>query len=125
VSGGSSSSSGFDNWRPTSGSARPSGPRGDGSGGAADGCAIVEQTVLASPVANVVATLAIGDTLTVGLETTPRNRVVVRTIAGQVVGAITSVQLVDMIECMQGGYQYEAEVLSVSGGRVEVQIRPV
>jgi hypothetical protein len=122
MSGGSSSSSGFDSWRPSGGGGRPSGA--GGGGGGTDKCAIYETTVLASPVATVVATLNIGDTLTVGLETSPRNRVVVRTMAGEVAGAITSVQLVDMIECMQGGYAYEAEVKSINGGRVEIEISP-
>ena len=124
MSGGSSSSSGFDNWRPSGGGSKQSGAGGGGSGGGTDKCAIYETTILASPVPAVVATLNVGDTLTVGLETSPRNRVVVRTIAGAVAGAITSVQLVDMIECIQGGYAYEAEVKSISGGRVEVEISP-
>jgi hypothetical protein len=71
-----------------------------------------------------VATLSVGDILLVELETSPRNRVVVKTTAGLVAGAVTSAHLVEMIECMQASYQYEAEVLSVTAGKVEVEIRP-
>ena len=131
MSGGSSSGSGFDGWRTSEGATKPTRPgggsgggSGGGGGGGSDQCAIYETTVLASPVPDVIATLSPGDTLSVGLETAPRNRVVVRTIAGEVAGAITSVHLVDMIECMSGGYAYEAEVVSITGGRVEVEIRP-
>ena len=54
MSGGSSSGSGFDEWRTRDGATKPTGPKGDGDGGGADGgadrCAIYETTVLASPV---------------------------------------------------------------------------
>lgn len=128
MSGGSSSGSGFDDWRTRDGGTKPTSPKGGGDGGGAGGgadrCAIYETTVLASPVATVVATLSVGDTLTVALETSPRNRIVVRTNTGAVAGAITSVNLVEMIECMQAGFAYEAEVKSISGGRIEVEISP-
>lgn len=125
MSGGSSSGSGFDDWRPTNGPKPGStGGGGDGTGGGTDKCAIYEQAVLASPDAAVVSSLRVGEILTVGLETSPRNRVVARTNDGAVVGAITSVHLVDMIECMKDGFTYEAEVHSINGGRVEVEIRP-
>lgn len=122
MSGGSGSGSGFDDWRSSSDGSKGGGS--GGSGGGADKCAIFERAVLASPVPAVVGTLNPGDPLTVELETTPRNRVVVKTAAGAVVGAITSVRLVDMIECISEGYSYAAEVVSISGGRVEVDIRP-
>lgn len=126
MSGGSSSSSGFDEWRTRDGATKPTGPNGggDGGGGGADRCAIYETTVLASPVARVVPTLNLGDLLTVALETSPRNRIVVRTNTGAVAGAITSVNLVEVNECMQAGFTYEAEVKSISGGRIEVEISP-
>lgn len=122
MSGGSGSGSGFDDWRPSSDGGKAGG--GGGSGGGVDKCAIYERAVLASPVASVIATLNAGDPLTVELETAPRNRIVVKTAAGLVAGAITSVRLVDMIECMSEGYAYAAEVVSISGGRVEVDINP-
>lgn len=120
MSGGSGGGSGFDSWRP---SADGKGA-GGGAGGGTDKCAIYETAVLASPVAAVIATLNVGNMLIVGIETTPRTRVVVRTVGGLIAGAITSVHLVDIIECIQGGFAYDAEVRSITGGRVEVEIRP-
>jgi hypothetical protein len=119
-----SGGSGFDDWRPSNTPKGGGGGNAGDSGGGTDKCAIYEKAVLASPVADVVAKLQVGEQLSVGLETAPRNRVVVRTASGEVVGAITSMRLVDMIECMNDGFSYEAGVLSVSGGRVEVEIRP-
>lgn len=126
MSGGSSSGSGFDSWRTSGGATKPGGGSGGGGGadGGADKCAIYETAVLASPVPVVVATISVGDILAVELETSPRDRVVVRTNDGQVAGAITSIRLVDMIECIGDGYVYQAEVKSINGGKVEVEIRP-
>ena len=113
MSGPSNSDS--DSWR-TAGS--------DGSGvSGADKCAITERTVLASPVPAVIANLKVGDILTVDLETTPRTRVVVKQL-GQTAGALTSARLVDIIECLRNSFSYEAEVLSINGGKIEIEIRP-
>ncbi|WP_447725886.1 hypothetical protein [Sphingomonas koreensis] len=122
MSGGGDTSSGFDDWRQT-GTSQSGGAAGGGGGGP-DKCAIYEKTVIASAVASVVATLKAGDILLVELETAPRNRVVVKTVAGAVVGAVTSLRLVDMIECLKEKFSYQAEVLSISGAKVEIEIRP-
>ena len=113
MSGGGGGGSSTDDWRP------PSGAGGDG-----DNCAIVERTVLNSPVAAVIQTLSVGDILLIELEQTPRLRVVAHAVNGQIAGAITSPRLVDFIECLQNNYGYEAVVRSVQGGRVEIEIRP-
>lgn len=124
MSGSSSSGSGFDNWRSTDGGTKPGGSGGGDGGGDHDKCAIFETTILASPVASVIATLHAGDILLLELETTPRSRVVAKTATGAIAGAITSIRLVDMIECMQAGFMYQAEVRAISGGKVTVEIRP-
>ena len=113
MSGGDSGGSSSDEWRSVGG-------RG---GGGTDKCAITERTILNSPVPTVVATLQVGDILLVELETHPRKRVVAKTNANLVAGAITSVNLVDIIECIQSGSVYEAEVLSITGGRIDIEIR--
>ncbi|MDD9909866.1 MAG: hypothetical protein OXR62_09255 [Ahrensia sp.] len=104
---------GGDDWRVLS-----------GGGGGEEKCAIVERTVLNSPVASIVAGLEVGTILQVELETQPRNRLVTATAAGEIAGAFTSPKLVEFIECIQDGFSYEAEVKSISGGRVEIEIRP-
>ena len=111
MSGGGGGGSWDQDWRPPT------------SGSANDKCNIVERTVLNSPVATVVSELKVGDILFVELETTPRNRVVAKSSAGTVAGAITSTKLVDLIECLQDGHTYEGEVISVHGGRIEIEIR--
>lgn len=114
-------------WMSGGGGGGSSGEDWRGSGGGAsagdDKCAITERTVLNSPVPDVVAGLSKGDILSVELETQPRNRLVAKTMVGAVAGAITSTRIVDIIECIQAGSAYEAEVLSVNAGKVEVEIR--
>ena len=112
-SGGGGSSS--DQWR----TADSSGGDGD------DRCDITERTVLNSPVPDVVADLQVGNILSLELETQPRDRVVAKTPSGQIAGGITSTRLVDIIECLQKKIRYEAQVLSVKGGRVEIEIHRV
>ncbi|MBU6464007.1 MAG: hypothetical protein KGL35_11530 [Bradyrhizobium sp.] len=112
MSGSSSSSS--DGWRTAS---------ENGNGGGIEKCAITERTILASPVPAIVATLKVGDILAVELDTSSRTRVVVKS-HGQIAGAITSARLVDIIECLRNSFSYEAEILSISGGKVEIEIRP-
>lgn len=110
---GSNSSSGED-WRASS---------GDGAPGN-DKCAISEKTILNSPNAAVIATLSVGSLLAIYLETVPRKRLVAKNDLGAIAGAITSARLVDLIECVEGGFEYISEVLAVNGGRVEIEIRP-
>lgn len=113
MSGGGGGGSSSEDWR---------GP-GGGGGAGDDKCAIVERTVLNSPNAAVVGGLNVGDILEVELETQPRSRLVAKTANGQVAGAITSTSIVVIIECIQDGSAYEAEVLAVNAGKVEVEIR--
>ena len=114
MSGGGGGGSSSDNWRV-----------GTGGAGGNDECAITERTVLNSPNAAVVGTLSVGDVLDIVLETQPRNRLVANTQQGQTAGSITSTRIVDIIECIQNGSSYEAEVLSINAGKVEVEIRLV
>lgn len=123
MSGGGGGGSSFDEWRSPAGGG--SGGGGAGGGGGVDKCAIVERTILNSPVQSVVGALTVGTNLLVELETNPRKRVVVKTMQGAIAGAITSARLVDIIECLQGGYSYGAVVLSINGGRIEVEIMPI
>ncbi|MES1200036.1 MAG: hypothetical protein ABUS57_01130 [Pseudomonadota bacterium] len=97
-------------------------PAGGKSG--PDKCAISERTVLNSPDQAVVATLKVGAILEVRLETAPRKRLVAVAASNKIAGSITSARLVDFIECIEGGSEYVADVLSIQGGRVEIEVRP-
>lgn len=112
MSGGGGGGSSSDSWR-------------IGGGGASgdDKCAITERTVLNSPNAAVVSSLTVGAVLRVDLETQPRQRLVAKTTQNGIAGAITSARIVDIIECIQEGVSYEAEVIAVNGGKVEIEIR--
>ena len=113
MSGGGGGGSSSDQWRVAGSS------EGDGD----DQCAITERTVLNSPVPDVVADLQVGNILSIELETQPRDRVVAKTSSGLVAGGITSTRIADIIECLRKSIQYKAQVLSVTGGRVEIEVR--
>ena len=113
MSGGGGGGSSSDDWRIPS----------VGLGAGDDKCAIVERTILNSPNPSVVAGLIVGNILMIALETQPRSRLVAKTSAGVVAGAITSTRIVDIIECIQNGSAYEAEVLAINSGKVEIEIR--
>jgi hypothetical protein len=67
-----------------------------------------------------VASLSIGDVLVVLLQDAPPAVTASRP-DGTIVGGITQ-DVLRLRSCIQQGYGYEAEVLSISGGAVEVQV---
>ncbi|MFZ2999798.1 MAG: hypothetical protein WA071_05695 [Undibacterium umbellatum] len=85
------------------------------------------RTILNSPVPNVVsdvAKLAAMQTviLEIKIESRSNFKVAIACFEDRRVGAITSDALIRLIECTIQGYAYVAEVKSVSGARVEVQV---
>jgi hypothetical protein len=106
---------------------------GSGSGGGGGGggghvsegmncSALTFRTPLNSPKPDVLATLSVGDRLRVVL-VPPKGPVEVRTTKDRVAGSITSIQMVQLMNCINKGYEYEAEVKSLSGGRCDIEIR--
>jgi hypothetical protein len=61
--------------------------------------------------------------LNVRLQTTPQTAVVVEH-KGAVAGALTGVKISSLINCLQNGYAFEAEVISVVGGKCTVEVKP-
>lgn len=100
------------------GNSGPAGTGGTGSG--ADSCTLRFNTVLASPVPAEVATLSIGDVLVVLLQDAPP-AVTACQPDGTVVGGITQ-EAPRLRSCIQQGHTYEAVVLSINGGAVQVQV---
>ncbi len=105
---------------------------GSGGGGGSwiepvqDSCeTLTSETTLTSPVQNVVAQLAVGDQLDVRVDDVGGTRVVRAVHNGNVAGSITSAVIQRIVECIESGHAYVAEVLSVQGGacRVRVHIR--
>lgn len=106
----------------------PNRPGAGGSGGAGgtgvDPCAIFQQAPLNSPRPSVVATLNVGDSLDVVLNLGgPRPILEVHAPAG-VAGALTHTGHMRIVECIQNGHQYIAEVVNRSGAAITLQVRP-
>jgi hypothetical protein len=102
------------------------GSMGAGGGGAvgSDECpSIVDRTILNSPNPAVLPTLAVGATLELTLQS-ERGPLLAVTPDGRTAGSITSTNLARLIRCIQGGYRYDATVLTVTGGQCAVEVRP-
>lgn len=100
---------------------------GGGRGGTAPDCAIVEQTVVNSPNPDVVPTLTVGDRLAVERKKDQAHRplLVALNKGKEVVGSLTPRRLHEILACIDLGTVYVAVVMSRSGGKVGVEIRPV
>jgi len=120
--------SGKDNdWRPEP---RPAPrPKGNDNGGGGnpppDPCNVVEITNLNSVDRNVVAGLRPGDLLSVVFQPGPPQRLVAQTQAGLTAGSITSQSMLQIIQCIQSGVSYTAEIISIRGAQCQIQIQPV
>jgi hypothetical protein len=99
------------------------GPIGPTPPGPMDCDSLVFKTVLNSPKAAVIAKLKPKDWLDLDLQD-EEGPVVAITEAAEIAGSITAPHLTDLIRCMNAGHEYVAQVLSVNGGRCEVQVRP-
>lgn len=102
-----------------------SGHGGGGSGGEAVpvlSCANLSgKTQLNSPQPEIVGKLNIGDNLELILNGTT----VEAHFNDEVAGTITWTQLAQLIECIEEGNDYIAQVTNISGGSVQVHIRSV
>jgi hypothetical protein len=81
---------------------------------------------LFGPVPNVVARLSIGDFLNVQLlaeSHPPSIAVFTQGAQAQQAGTITgTVQLPQLVECLQQGHEYQAKVVHISGSTVTLQV---
>jgi hypothetical protein len=105
-----------------------SGGGGGGGGGPSppsgiDCARLVIRTPLNSPNQSVVAKLKKNDQLSIEVQGA-RGPVVAKDSSGQIAGSITAQSLLDLIRCINDGYEYIAIVRDVSGGKVDVEIRP-
>jgi hypothetical protein len=115
-------------WRP-----EPKAPiRGSASGGGGGGgigsddpCSIDEVTSLNSVSPAALRATRPGTVLEVSFVSGPPQRLVAQDSTGQIVGSITSRSMLQIIECIQGGRQYVAEVLAIQGGSCQVRVKSV
>ncbi len=109
--------------------AKPVAPKKKGGGGGGDPgrsnqCNIVERTNVNSPDRTVKATLRANDVLHVEYDAGPPKKLLVKTASGATLGSITSPSMAQIIQCILAGYIYEAVVLTITGGLIEVQVQP-
>lgn len=119
------SSSGGGDWRPEPKApvtVPKAGGSGGGAGGGVDPCVLEELTSLNSVVASVLRHVRQGDRLSVVFLPGPPPRLVAQDGNGNTVGSITSRSMLQIIECIQGGRQYIAEVLSIQGGSCHIRV---
>ncbi|RQR53174.1 hypothetical protein DIE18_30685 [Burkholderia sp. Bp9125] len=115
-----------DGWRPepTAPTSAPPKRAGDGDGdGGNDPCVINEIAALNSPNPAVLPTLRVGTVLDVQLEFGPPPRLLAKDSSNNTAGTITSRSMLQIMECIQDGSIYVAEVLSISGGACQVRVR--
>ena len=98
-------------------------PKTSGAGRGETDCDITEYTNLNSPNPTVVETLKINDILTIDLDDRKPVRLVAKTDDGKIAGTITSKLMRDIAECIQKGFEYEAEIQLIDNGLVKVWIR--
>lgn len=97
---------------------------GGGGGSPSDPCDITETAPVNSPQPNVVRTLSIGDRLMVQIAGAPRRSLQLVAAAG-VAGSLTHRGALALVNCIDAGNAYEAEVIALNGGQVTVRISRV
>jgi hypothetical protein len=109
-------------WRPD-----PIQPRiksdGDQGGGQPDVCNISEVTNLNSVDPKALITIGVGTVLQVRYAPGPPMRLLAETGQGSTVGSITSPSMPQLIQCIQAGRSYVAEVQALRGGICRVEVR--
>jgi hypothetical protein len=88
-------------------------------------CSSIRTAPLNSPQPGVVSGLSINDRLYVYLDkATGRAILQVRDRTGAVAGSLTFLGHLGLIDCIEQGYSYEAVVLNISGGAIQLRIEP-
>lgn len=101
---------------------------GSGGGGPwtppnGDSCErLTSETTLTSPDRAVISRLKDGDSLDVTVDNSGARPVVRAMYKGQVAGSITSSIIQRLVECIDEGHQYVADVISVQGGTCRVRV---
>lgn len=90
-------------------------------GGQPEGCGLDEIIPVNSPNPATVATLRVGDVVSITLASSP-TRIVVVNNAGLTVGSLTWSGLARIIRCMENGESYSGTVHSINNGAVELRV---
>ena len=81
------------------------------------------QSAVNSPQAAVLKTLKAGFLLDVKLQTVPHVAVQLF-YKGNLVGALSGKKVPTLVNCLQNTYKFKADVVSISGGNCQVEVRP-
>ncbi len=96
-------------------------PTGGGGGG---GCDSVDFTcALASPNAALLGQIKVDWTLQVESRPVANTKVAVVVVNGEALGTITAPEAVRLLECIDKGFSYWAQVLEIRGGLCRVRVR--
>lgn len=99
-------------------------PGGDWTTPTGDSCErLTSETTLTSPNRAVISQLRKGVFLDVVIDTSGTRPVVRAMHGGDIAGSITSSIIQKLAECIESGYTYVAEVISVQGGTCKVRVR--
>lgn len=79
------------------------------------------RAIINSPQPGIIPSLTTGNVLKVKLQTTPTIAVIAE-LAGTLVGALTGTRVNELVNCIQNGYEYEATVVAVVGGKCTVDV---
>lgn len=85
--------------------------------------ALVINSTVNSPNAQVLSTLKVGDVLDVVL--LPGGQSVIVQHQGNVVGALTGAHIARLIDCMNSGFLYQAIVQTLNGGQCVVRVEAI
>lgn len=83
------------------------------------------QTQLASPKAEVVNQINVGDVLEIGLSDIGGNVVAYAFWRTQIAGGIASPKVIRLITCIQNGTNYTAIVTAKTGAQISIRISPI
>ena len=104
-----------------SGNGDSGGNYGGGSTTAFDCSKVSIKTNIISPNPIVLDSLNVGDYLDVVLQTTTGPLLAVTT-TGEILGSIFTIDPASIISCINEGFSYQAQILKIDGGNVEVLI---
>ena len=121
-SGGDGHNSGSGGSSVGGGTPGAGGGSGAGGGGSStDPCNIDEIAPINSPQPAVIRALSVGDRLDVQVTGAPRR--ILQLVAGAgVAGSLTHRGALNIVNCIDAGNGYEAEVITINGGQVTVRI---
>lgn len=121
-------------YGPSSGSGGSGGGGGTGGGGGGgtggerpdgDPCDIRETAPVNSPQPAVVRTLTIGDRLPLRVAGAPPRRILQLVAPAGVAGSLTHRSALALVNCIDAGHAYEAEVIAINAGLVTVRIERI